>query len=269
MHRPPPALPQLPRGGRRIFPSYRVVSYYGAAGLPILGVLGTSDPDSIATQVAAQANGYAAWGRRIQPAFELIATMAQPCGADFPACTGPVSDQTIQQYLDTAHRHKMLLILDIQPGRQDFLPQLKRLESFLLDPSVEVALDPEWKLTADEYPIRNIGESSAASVNAVGRYLSTLVTTHQLPDKLLLIHQFLEEMLPDRQNITQHPGVEAVLHADGFGDALTKITVYHRLGFPVPPFHSGLKLFFTRDYGLLSPGQVMALKPQPELISYQ
>jgi hypothetical protein len=260
---------QLPRGGRQVFPAYRVVAYYGGPDGPALGVLGSADPDTIAARVAARAAQYAAFGRRVQPAMELIVTVARPCGGEFPLCTGAIPDEAIQRYLDAAHRHKMLLILDIQPGRLDFLPQLKRLEPFLLDPSVGVALDPEWKLTADEYPIQNIGESSAASVNAVGSYLSGLVIAHRLPDKLLLIHQFLEQMLPDRQNITQHPGVEQVLHADGFGDALTKITVYHRLRFPVPPFHPGLKLFFTRDYGLLSPADVMALKPQPEMISYQ
>ena len=40
----------------------------------------------------------------------------------------------------------MLLILDLQPGRASFLHQTKVLHHFLLDPSVSIALDPEWKL---------------------------------------------------------------------------------------------------------------------------
>jgi hypothetical protein len=32
-----PPLPELPRGGRRIFPRFRVVGYYGMPGLDVLG----------------------------------------------------------------------------------------------------------------------------------------------------------------------------------------------------------------------------------------
>src|SRR5215475_7403132 len=73
----PRPLSQLPRGGRTIFPRYRVVAYYGAAGIPILGVLGTADPDTIAAEASARAAQYASAGRLVLPAFELITTMAQ------------------------------------------------------------------------------------------------------------------------------------------------------------------------------------------------
>src|SRR5262249_18711517 len=39
------AAAELPRGGSQIFPRYRVVAYYGAAGTPALGVLGQGSPD--------------------------------------------------------------------------------------------------------------------------------------------------------------------------------------------------------------------------------
>ena len=35
-----PAGPELPRGGRRLFPDYRVVAYYGTPRTDVLGVLG-------------------------------------------------------------------------------------------------------------------------------------------------------------------------------------------------------------------------------------
>jgi hypothetical protein len=47
-----------------------VVAYYGAAGIPILGVLGTADPDTIAAEVSARAAQYASAGRMVLPAFE-------------------------------------------------------------------------------------------------------------------------------------------------------------------------------------------------------
>ena len=41
----PAAPPGLPRGGRRIFPEFRVVAYYGAPQNPELGALGIGTPD--------------------------------------------------------------------------------------------------------------------------------------------------------------------------------------------------------------------------------
>jgi hypothetical protein len=266
---PPRPVTQLPRGGRTIFPRYRIVTYYGASGIPILGVLGSASPEAIAAQVAATAAQYAPAGRIVLPAFELITTMAQPCRADFPLCTSAIPPATVQAYLDAAHRHRMMLILDIQPGRGEFLPQVQALRPFLSDPSVGIALDPEWKLGPNQYPIQNIGFSSAASINAVGAYLSGIVRSENLPDKLLLVHQFLLSELPDRQNIAVYPRVETLLHADGFGPPSAKVGVYQQLAFRSPPYRTGFKLFFTRDSSLMSAAQVMSLRPQPDLVSYQ
>jgi hypothetical protein len=265
---PPPALIQLPRGGRRLLPDYRVVAYYGGPDGPALGVLGSADPDTIATRIEARAAQFGPYGRRIQPAMELITTVAQPCNR-YLNCTEPIPDEAIQRYLDAAHRHKMLLILDFQPGRSEFLPQVQAVAKYLVDPSVQVALDPEWKMGPNQVPIEEIGSASAESVNAVAAYLSRLVAQNRLPDKLLIVHQFRLSMLPDRQNIVRMPGLETVLHADGFGGQGAKLETYRSLAFPVPPFHAGFKLFLTQDTNMMSPGQVMSLRPQPEIVTYQ
>ncbi len=266
---PPPPAPQLPRGGRQVFPAYRVVAYYGGPDGPALGVLGSADPDTIAGSISARAAQYAPFGRRIQPAMELIVTVARPCGAAYPLCSGAIPDEAIQRYLDAAHRHKLLLILDFQPGRGEFLPQVQAVEPYLKDPSVSVALDPEWKLGPGEFPMQVIGSASAASVNAVSLYLSGLVRRNNLPDKLLVVHQFTRAMLPDRGNIVRRPDLETVFHADGFGGQQAKVKIYRGLAFPSPPFHAGLKLFFNQDYDLMSPAQVMSLRPQPDIVTYQ
>jgi hypothetical protein len=261
--------PQLPRGGRRILPAERVIAYYGAPGTAALGVLGRGTPDQAAAAVERQAARYAPFGRRIQPAMELIATVAQGGPGRDGRYSKPVPSDAISRYLDAAHRHKLLLILDFQPGRGEFLPQVEHDERFLRDPSVSVALDPEWKVGPGQVPARVIGSAKAASVNAVGRYLSGIVTRGHLPDKLLVVHQFTASMLPDRGNIARPAGLEMVLHADGLATPAKKITVYRQLRFPCPPFHAGFKLFYKADTGLMSPAQVMALRPQPEIVTYQ
>jgi hypothetical protein len=68
---------QLPGGGTTIFPHYRVVAFYGAAGVPALGVLGQGAPNVAAAKLLTQAHAYAPFGRPVLPAFELIATVVQ------------------------------------------------------------------------------------------------------------------------------------------------------------------------------------------------
>ncbi len=265
---PPPPPPQLPLGGRTILPTYRVVAYYGGPDGPGLGVLGADDPDAIAARIEQTATQYAGFGRPVQPAMELIATVASPCASD-PLCTHAIPDEDIQRYLDAAHRHHMLLVLDFQPGRGEFLPQVQADEKYLLDPSVSVALDPEWKLLPGQQPMQVIGSSSAASINAVSTYLSGLVQRANLPDKLLVVHEFRTAMLPDRGSIVAGPGLEPVVHADGFGSQAAKLGTWTALAIPNPPFHAGFKLFLTQDIDMMTPAQVMTLQPQPELITYQ
>jgi hypothetical protein len=261
---------RLPRGGRTILGHSRVVAFYGAPGTAALGALGRGSPEQAARSISARAAGFAGYGRRVQPAMELIATVAQRSPGHDGTYSKPVGAAKIDSYLAAAHAHKMLLILDLQPGRGSFLAQAKALRPFLLDPSVSLALDPEWHVGPHASPGNGlIGSSSAAGINAVGSWLSRLVRAHHLPDKLLVVHEFTARMLPDRANITQHPGLELVLHADGFGPPALKIKVLHQLAFPGPPFGVGFKLFFTQDSRLMTPREVMALDPRPDVITFQ
>ncbi len=264
----PAALPQLPRGGRTLLPRYRVVAYYGAPGNAGLGVLGKGTPDQAADAIEQRAAQYRPYGRPVQPAMELIATVAQGSAGPDGDYSAPVSHAAVQKYLDAAHRHKMLLVLDFQPGRGDFLPQVKQFAEFLTDPSVGVALDPEWKVGPAQKPARVIGHASAASINAVSAYLAGIVAAHHLPQKLFVVHEFTLRMLPDRQNITSHPQLATVFHADGHGSIASKQGVYAALNFPRSA-GAGFKLFLREDPKLMTPAQVMALPRRPDLVTYQ
>src|SRR6266540_5756448 len=50
---------QLPLGGRRIFPDFRVVAFYGAPQSHALGALGIGSPDHAARRLAREARPYA------------------------------------------------------------------------------------------------------------------------------------------------------------------------------------------------------------------
>jgi hypothetical protein len=260
--------PQLPLGGRHIYLHYRVVAFYGAPGGPGLGVLGKGTAEQAARAVLAQAKAYRGYGRAVQPAMELIASVAQAN----PGADGKYStlepDAAIDPYLAAAHRHKMLLILDFQPGRGSFLPQVQHYAKYLADPWVGVGLDPEWKVGPTQVPGAVIGSASAASINQVSDYLARLTTRLNLPQKLFVVHEFTSRMLPDRSNIRRHPGLALTFQADGHGNQAVKKSVYAGLNFPTASA-AGFKLFYTQDTGLMTPKQVMALPRRPDLVTYE
>ena len=253
-----------------MLPGHLVLAYYGIIGTSnILGQ--TGNPEADAAGVERTAGEYGRLHQRVLPAFELVTTIASPAPGRDSTYSSPISDATLSRYVAAAHRHRLLLVLDFQPGRGEFLPQVQRYARFLADPAVGVALDPEWKLTADEVPDQVIGSSSAASINAVSSYLANLVASKRLPQKLFVVHEFRTTELPDRQYIQFRPGLATVLQMDGLGPVATKLDAYRQVMTRAAGFRPGFKVFLRRtdDPVLMTPREVLALHPRPQYISYQ
>jgi hypothetical protein len=260
---------ELPRGGRRILPAKRVVAYYGAPQDRQLGILGIGSPRVAARRLERQARRYRRRGRPVVPAFELIAAMvtSEPGhGADHSIRQAP---RTIFRYLRAARAHELLLLLDIQPGYAPFLKEAQALERFLRQPEVSLALDPEWSMDPGELPGDSIGETDADTINQVSRYLSRIVRTYDLPQKLLVVHRFTGDMLEEEHRLETHPGVALVVNVDGFGDQPNKISKYRELTRGRRDRHHGFKLFYHEDVNLMTPRQVLRLRPQPDLVVYE
>jgi hypothetical protein len=265
---PPAAAPaQLPLGGTTIFPTYRVVAYYGTAGTGTLGVLGEAAPDAILPRLRRAARPFAG-DRKIQVAYELIATVAQAGPGRDGDYSRMIDPGKIQQYVDQARRNKVLVILDLQPGRGNFVTQARQLERFLIQPHVGLALDPEWRMPPGKVPGRTIGTVGADEVNRVSLYVSQLVARYRLPQKLFVLHQFRASMLPDVQRVQKRPGLAMVQHVDGFGTRSEKDATWNRLRRP-RQFHLGYKLFYDEDVKRYTPADVLRFHPVPELVSYQ
>ncbi len=264
----PPAPPELPRGGREILPAHRVVGFYGAPQSPELGALGIGTPDAAARRLAAQARPYARGRRPVLPALELLAVIAN---AD-PGADGQYRTRQpgaiIRRYLRAARRHRMLLLLDIQPGRSDFFRETTRLERWLREPDVRLALDPEWRVSAGEVPGQVIGRVDSREVNATSAWLAQLVARHDLPQKLFIVHQFTDDMVDDTQ-LKRREGLAMVLNADGFGSKPVKVSKYRAFTRAAKSFEQGFKLFYREDVGLMSPDEVLRLRPAPDVVMYE
>lgn len=261
--------PKLPRGGRSVFPERRVVAFYGAPQARELGTLGIGSPQKAARRLERQARPYAQPGRPVLPAFELIATIAQSDPGDDGDHAARQDSRTIARYLQAARRNKMLLILDIQPGYASFLEEVRALARFLREPDVSVALDPEWSLEPPALPGQEIGSTDAGTINGVSAHLSQIVRRHRLPEKLLVVHRFTDEMIENETTLKQYPGVALTVNVDGFGDRPNKVSRYRsftrgRRGRP-----HGFKLFYEEDVNLMAPKRVLRLRPAPDLVVYE
>jgi hypothetical protein len=264
-----PAPAELPRGGRTILPNKRVVAFYGAPQDRELGVLGIGSPRTAARKLERQARPYARGGRKIIPAFELIAAIVTSEAGDGGDHSIRQEPDTIRRYLRAARAHDMLLLLDIQPGYAPFLQEVQALERWLREPDVSIALDPEWSMDPPQLPGQEIGSTDAATVNDVSRYLSRIVRRHDLPQKLLVVHRFTGDMIENEDDLKRHPGVALVVNVDGFGDQPNKISKYNEFTRGKRDRHHGFKLFYEEDVNLMNPREVLRLKPQPSLVVYE
>lgn len=234
-----------------------------------MGVLGQSSPQQIAPRLLKQAHAYDAYGEPVVPAFELIATVAQSDPGANGNYSGWTDAKTIGRYLKAARAMHGLLILDIQPGRAPFLREVRRYERFLREPDVSLALDSEWSMAPGEVPAQVIGGTSGETVNEVSAYVEKLIQRYKLPQKLLIVHQFTPDMIAHRSAIVPRPGIALVFHVDGFGTRAGKLSKYRLLSSDRGTASMGFKVFYRQDIDMFSAGDVMRLRPKPELVTYE
>ncbi|HEY3020496.1 MAG TPA: hypothetical protein VGJ32_09905 [Solirubrobacteraceae bacterium] len=265
---PPPAPPppaELPRGGLRILPHFRVVAFYGAPQDPELGALGIGTPAQAARRLERVARGYRRLGRPVLPAMELLAVVANGDAGGDTAYSTRQPPSVIGRYLAAARRAKALLILDIQPGHRDFWGEALRLGRWLREPDVSLALDPEWH-TPGAVPGRVIGSVDAREVNAISYWLDGLVRQRNLPQKVLLVHRFTDAMIAGR--LKRRGRVAVTVNVDGFGHREIKRAKYEHFAYR-DGLYDGFKLFFKEDTHLFTPLDVGRLRPRPDVIVYE
>ena len=265
-----PLRAELPGGGRTIFPARRVVAFYGAPQSQRLGVLGIGTPQRAAARLKRVSRAYATPQRPVLPAFELISTIANAHPGDDGMYRTHQTDATIERYLRAARKAKALLVLDIQPGRGDFLSETTRLERWLLAARRRHRARPgvARRRRRGPRPDDRLGERRRGQ--QVGQYVSDLVGKHDLPQKLFVVHQFTEGMVKDSQRLIRRPGLAMTMNVDGFGYPGDKIPKYQQFtASKAPGFNNGFKLFFEEDPKLMTHDEVLALRPAPDLVVYE
>ncbi|WP_106849950.1 hypothetical protein [Blastococcus sp. Marseille-P5729] len=264
---------ELPGGGQLALPGKTYVALYGS---PITGALGVLGEQS-AEETIARAQEHASWyepltDEAVVPTLEIIATVA----SEGPGSDGDYSAESdvaeLEPLVDLAEQNGQYVILDLQPGRTDFLTQAKLYEELLKRPHVGLALDPEWRLGPDEKHLTKVGSVPVEEVNQVATWLADLTKANNLPQKVLVLHMFKVGMIPAVDTVDQSRDEIAVLiHADGQGGQGMKQATWSVLHQNAPSINYwGWKNFYDEDKPMLTPEQTMSqVDPIPDFISYQ
>jgi hypothetical protein len=262
----------LPGGGFLPLEERRIVALYGSPGAPGLGLLGRQDEAATIALAREYAERYADApdGRTVVPGLDLIATVASADAEPTGDYSRRIPIARLRPLVDLAREEGFAVLLDLQPGRTDFLTQAKEYEELLREPHVHLALDPEWRIGPRERHLVRIGSVDAAEVQEVADWLAALVREQRLPQKVLMLHQFVLGMLPDRDTITIPPELVGVVHVDGQGPLATKESTYRAMTTDAAlRWQWGWKNFTRIDVPVATPGRTLDRLPVPVIVTYQ
>lgn len=257
---------------RSLFPSTQIVSYYGHPLAAAMGVLGDGPRAEMVERLRLQAAAYQALvpDKAVVPALHLIYEVAQASTNADGLYLYRTEDETVQQFIQLTRDEHMLLFLDLQIGRSTLKDELTHVLPYLKQPHVHLAIDPEFVTPPGFRPGQYIGTLDCLQVNAAEETIERLVEEQHLPNKIVIVHQFNEDMLTNKDKLRfDLPRVDTVLDMDGFGDQSGKLGEYQRLIKDFGAKYAGIKLFYKHDRGLFSEEQIEGLDPRPNVIIYQ
>ena len=263
-----PAMPPGPAAS--VLEDQLLVTWYGNPRSPRMGVLGDVSGAARAEGLRRQAEQFIPLtAKTVVMAYHLVSVVAQCSPGSDGAWRRRETSHVIVSMLEEARANGFRLVLDVQPGRSPVVEEVEALVPYLREPDVYLALDPEFDMTDCQVPGQHVGQLPAADVNAVLDLLERVISAHHLPPKVLVLHQYRLDMLPDKARIRRSPLVDIVLDMDGFGSQALKLSTYRAVMRQGQLAYAGIKIFYRQDVDPLSPSQVMALRPTPSIIVYQ
>jgi hypothetical protein len=236
-----------------------------------MGILGAYDKDTLLAKLKAQANEYEAVDatRPMRLAFEVIASVAQRDPQEDGSYLTYTDDRVIKEYVDYTRKKGLLLILDVQYGRKSTKDELDAMEKWLKHAHVHVALDPEFAVKEGQVPGEDLGTIDASDVTYAQNRLADFAQSEGIPPKILIVHQFNYYSISNKEKIEPVDGVDFVLEVDGWGPPEDKLATYGVIAGPPLIEYYGFKLWYDQDEPLMTPEQVLALNPSPDVIIYQ
>jgi hypothetical protein len=258
-----------------ILPAKRIVAFYGNPLSKRMGILGALPHERVLAKLDTVVESWqnADTTTPVQPALHLIAVVAQGSPGRDGKYRARMPDEVIDRVLTWAETRDALVFLDLQVGKSTLKDELPRLTKYLSMPNVHLAIDPEFSMKRGGVPGDRMGTYDAVDINYASSFLAELVTQHNLPPKVLVVHRFTRPMVTNASKIVLDPRVQIVMHMDGWGWPSRKKESYRRYIYEEPVQFTGFKLFYRNDtkYGhpLMTPAEILNLEPKPLYIQYQ
>ncbi len=258
------------RPAQSVIQGRRLVAYYGTPLGPGLGILGRVTMTDTLALLADQAAPY----RELDPCaevvlvFHMVTTVADGFAGPDGDYNHRVAHEIIQPWIDGVVAAGGLAVLDIQPGHADLGIELSLVESLLLQRGVHLAIDPEFMMSAGGVPGHRLGTTDGATINIVQAWLQEVAQRAE-ERKILIVHQFEDSMVTDKDLIEDYSLVDLVWDADGFGGPGAKTADYHQYRDEGGFEFGGFKLFYEFDHPVMTPLEVLALDPPPAYVIYQ
>src|SRR5207237_2579027 len=232
-----------------IVTQYWMVAYYGSPHSTKMGVLGEYPEQEMLSMLD---NTAAMWRKAdpstpVIPAIHLVAVVAQGyAGPDgkWRLREGP---DTIEQAYRWAQSRQGLLFVDIQAGHSTLQQELPPLLGYPELPDRHLGVDPEFYMHYKRKGIRpsaKVGQMMSTDVNYVIQVLDQLVREKNLPPKILVVHRFRADMMPDAENINPTTRGEVVKHMDDMGTRWLRFDSYKDYIVQHPVAFTGFKFFY-------------------------
>jgi hypothetical protein len=270
-----PVKSAIPDAGA-ILPFKRIVAYYGNFYSKKMGVLGEYPAPEMLKKLNIEVKKWEAAdsSMEVQPALHYIAVTAQGSPGKGGKYRLRMPFSQIDSVLKLAAQINAIVFLDIQVGLSNVQEEVPLLEKYLKMPQVHLGIDPEFSMKTGKKPGTVIGTMDASDINFTVNYLTNLVKVNGLPPKIFVVHRFTQAMVTNYKKIETTPEVQVVMDMDGWGAQSRKITTYREFISREPVEYTGFKLFYKNDYReansrMLTPQEVLKLKPQPVYIQYQ
>jgi len=268
----PPTPPPTPPPPKSVFETHQILAYYGNPLSVTMGILGEYQGEELVRRVKAQAAKYQELNpeRTVIPALHLVYAVAQANpGADGTYIIH-MSDEMVEGLIELTRANGMLFFLDLQNGRADPVEEAKKVQHWLQNEHVHLAVDPEFTLRAGENPRDDIGEIDGAVINQIQDLLQQTALDARIGNKILIVHQFRPDMIENKALIAKdRDRVDVVINMDGWGQPVGKLSKYQAHITNEPVEYAGIKLFYRWDKPMLTEAEVQALTPRPNYVQYQ
>ncbi len=268
---PPTPSPTPPPPPHSVFETHQIVGFYGNPNSANMGILGEYPDDQLIDRLKDEAAKYQALNpdKTVIPALHLVYAVAQAYPGPDGSYLIHMPDEMVEHYIRLTHDNNMLFFLDLQNGRVDPVEEVKRVQHWLRNDWVHVAVDPEFTYAPGETPQEDIGEIDGAVINQIQDVLEETARDAGITNKILVVHQFREDMITNKQLIARHDRVDVVIDMDGWGVPSGKLAKYDAHITKEPVEYAGIKLFYRWDEPMLTEAQVQALTPRPDYVIYQ